>query len=53
MLRFAEEIMLLLLDDEQEKFVRVPDWSMRYSLAGAVLMGLGARGPHRTRISIS
>ena len=40
MLRFAEEIMLLLLDDEQEKFVRVPDWSMRYSLAGAVLMDL-------------
>ena len=40
MLRFAEEIMLLLLDDEQEKFVRVPDWSMRYALAGAVLMDL-------------
>ena len=40
MLRFAEEIMLLLLDDEQEKFVRVPDWSLRYALAGAVLMDL-------------
>ena len=40
MLRFAEEIMLLLLDDEGERFVRVPDWSLRYALAGAVLMDL-------------
>jgi len=40
MLRFAEEIMLLLLDDEGERFVRVPDWSLRYALAGGVLMDL-------------
>ena len=39
-LRFAEEIMLLLLDDRGERFRRVPDWSLRYSLAGAVLMDL-------------
>ena len=40
MLRFAEEIMLLLLDDEGERFLRVPDWSLRYALAGAVPMDL-------------
>ncbi|MDE2875854.1 MAG: GPP34 family phosphoprotein [Gemmatimonadota bacterium] len=39
MLRFAEEIMLLLLDDEGE-FLRVPDSSLRYALAGGVLMDL-------------
>ena len=39
-LRFAEEIMLLLLDDEEGRFLRVPDWSMRYALGGAVLMDL-------------
>ena len=40
MLRFAEEIMLLLLDDEGERFLRVPDWSLRYALAGGILMDL-------------
>ena len=40
MLRFAEEIMLLLLLDEGERFLRVPDWSLRYALAGGVLMDL-------------
>ena len=40
MLRFAEEVMLLLLDDEGERFLRVPDWSLRYALAGGVLMDL-------------
>ncbi len=40
MLRFAEEIMLLLLDDAEGRFLRVPDWSMRYALGGAVLMDL-------------
>ena len=40
MLRFAEEVMLLLLDDEGERFLRVPDWSLRYALGGAVLMDL-------------
>ena len=39
-LRFAEEVMLLLLDDEEGRFLRVPDWSMRYALGGAVLMDL-------------
>ncbi len=40
MLRFAEEILLLLLHDEDGKFLRVPDWSLSYSLAGGVLMDL-------------
>ena len=39
-LRFAEEILLLLLHDEDGKFARVPDWSMRYALGGGVLMDL-------------
>ena len=40
MLRFSEEIMLLLLDDDSGRFTRVPDWSLRYALAGGVLMDL-------------
>ncbi len=40
MLRFSEEVLLLLLDDEEGRFVRVPEWSMRYALAGSVLMDL-------------
>ena len=44
MLRFAEEIILLLLDDEEGKLLRVPDWSLRYALAGGVLMDLALEG---------
>ncbi len=40
MLRFAEEIMLLLLHDHEGKFVRVPGWSLDYALAGGMLMDL-------------
>ena len=40
MLRFAEEIMLLLLDDENGSFARVPDRLVRYALGGGVLMEL-------------
>lgn len=40
MLSFPEEIMLLLLDDESGKLTRLRDWSLRYALAGAVLMDL-------------
>ena len=39
MLRFAEEITLLLLDDDG-RFQRVPTWSLNYALAGGVLMDL-------------
>lgn len=40
MLRFAEEVMLLLLNDEDGKFAKVQDWSLSYALAGGVLMDL-------------
>ena len=40
MLRFTEEIMLLLLDDENGSFARVPDRLVRYALGGGVLMEL-------------
>ncbi len=40
MLRFAEEIILLLLDDSGGRFARVPSWSLNYALAGGVLMDL-------------
>ena len=39
MLRFAEEIILLLLDDDG-KFARAPSWSLTYAIAGGVLMDL-------------
>ena len=40
MLRFAEEIILLLLNDDDGSFARVPSWSLNYALAGGVLMDL-------------
>ncbi len=40
MLRFTEEIMLLLLDDEDGSFARVSDRLVRYALGGGVLMEL-------------
>ena len=40
MLRFSEEILLLILDDESGEFVHVPEWSLRCALAGAALMDL-------------
>ena len=40
MLRFAEEIILLLLDDNDGGFAHVPNWSLKYALAGGVLMDL-------------
>ena len=39
-LRFAEEIILLLLDDESGEFVPTPAWARQCALAGAVLMDL-------------
>ena len=40
MLRFTEEIMLLILDDKGGKFAHVPRLWLHYALAGAVLMDL-------------
>ena len=39
MLRFSEEITLLLLNDDGT-FLHVPSWSLNYALAGGVLMDL-------------
>jgi hypothetical protein len=39
-LRFAEEIILLLLNDDGGRFAAVPKWSQDYALAGGVLMDL-------------
>ena len=40
MLRFPEEVLLLLLNDEGGRFVSVPSWSFDYAMAGGVLMDL-------------
>ncbi len=40
MLRFVEEIVLLLLRDDDGRFVTVSNWSLDYATAGAVLMDL-------------
>ena len=40
MLRFVEEIVLLLLRDEGGRLARVPAWSLNYALAGGALMDL-------------
>ena len=40
MLRFVEEIVLLLLRDEDGRFAHVPSWSLDYAIAGGVLMDL-------------
>ena len=40
MLRFVEEIILLLLRDDGGRFINVPRWSLDYALAGGVLMDL-------------
>ncbi len=40
MLRFVEEIVLLLLRDEGGRFVQLPSWSLDYAIAGGVLMDL-------------
>ena len=39
-LRFVEEIILLLLRDHDGRFLRVPNWSLEYAMAGGVLMDL-------------
>ncbi len=40
MLRFVEEIILLMLHDDDGSFVRVPSWSRDYAIGGAILMDL-------------
>ena len=40
MLRFAEEIILLLLNDQDGSFASLPRWSLGYALAAGILMDL-------------
>ena len=40
MLRFAEEIILLLLNDQDGSFANLPSWSLGYALAAGILMDL-------------
>ncbi len=40
MLRFPEEVLLLLLNDEDGRFLTVPKWSLDYAMSGGVLMDL-------------
>ena len=44
MLRFSEEMLLLLLDDKGREFADIPMLSFKYALAGAVLMDLALEG---------
>ncbi len=39
-LSIAEEVLLLTLHDSDGTFIKVPDWTIRYALSGAVLMDL-------------
>ena len=40
MLRFVEETILLLLRDQDGRFVQVPNWAFDHAIAGGVLMDL-------------
>ena len=40
MLRFADELLLLLIDDKRGDLIPVPEWSLACALAGALLMDL-------------
>ena len=42
-LSIAEEVLLLTLHDSDGSFIKVPDWTIRYALSGAVLMELALR----------
>ena len=50
-LRFAEEVTLLMLNDEDGGFVRVPGWSLQCAYAGAVLMDLALENRIDTDVS--
>ena len=44
MLRFADELLLLLIDDKRGDLIPVPEWSLGCALAGALLMDLALEG---------
>ena len=44
MLRFADELLLLLIDDRRGDLIPIPEWSLSCALAGALLMDLALEG---------
>ena len=44
MLRFADELLLLLIDDKRGDLIPIPEWSLACALAGALLMDLALEG---------
>ena len=44
MLQFADELLLLLLDDKRGDLIPIPEWSLSCALAGALLMDLALEG---------
>ena len=44
MLRFADELLLLLIDDKRGDLIPIPKWSLSCALAGALLMDLALEG---------
>ncbi|MCY4514524.1 MAG: cytochrome P450 [Candidatus Tectomicrobia bacterium] len=44
MLQFADELLLLLLDDKRGDLIPIPEWSLSCALAGALLMDLALQG---------
>ena len=44
MLRFADELLLLLIDDKRGDLIPIPEWSVSCALAGALLMDLALEG---------
>ena len=43
-LSIAEEMLLLILDDENGTFLRLSEWSLKYALSGSMLMQLALDG---------
>ena len=44
MLRFADELLLLLIDDKRGDLLPIPEWSLACALAGGLLMDLALEG---------
>ena len=44
MLRFADELLLLLIDDKRGDLIPIPEWSLGCALAGTLLMDLAQEG---------
>ena len=44
MLRFADELLLLPIDDKRGDLIPIPEWSLSCALAGAILIDLALEG---------